>query len=149
MHADDIGEQAVEESAIRSIVERAIKDVGDGSSRVSQHLLFGSPIHVKEGPGKKLLIEVELTVPCGVFIPDAMQEVQDGIRTALASTLGVQNVAVNVLAATVIADPAHGESNGLSELMGRGMQVAKNLVDGGLKPIKEKAVKIDAESTKG
>ena len=159
LHANDIGELAVEESAIRSIVELAIKDVGDGSGRVNRHLLFGNPIHVKEGPEKKLLIELELMAPYGVFIPDAVHEIQDGIKKALASTLAVENVAINVVVATVTANPPDGESNGLSEFMSRGMQGAKDLVDSGLKggkdlvesglkPIKEKAAKVDTETAK-
>jgi len=48
LNPNESGEIAIEEAAIRSIVEAAIKDTGDGSSKVKRSLLFGNAIQIKD-----------------------------------------------------------------------------------------------------
>jgi len=101
LQSNDVGELAIEETAVRSVVELAIKDIGDGATKVNKRFLLGSAIRVKEGQDKKLIVELELTVPYGVYLPDALHEIQDGVKDALLKNLGVQNTVVNVVVTKV------------------------------------------------
>ncbi len=94
---------AIEESAVRSAVERAIGEVGDSDTTVNRKFLLGSAIRIKEGQDKTLVVDVELNMPHNVFLPDAVREVQDAVKTSLASNLGIESAVVNV-DVTKIAD---------------------------------------------
>lgn len=112
LQSNDGGELAIEETAIRSIVELAIKEIGDGATKVNKRFLLGNAIRVKEGQDKKLVVDLELTVPYGVHLPDAMRELQDGVRGALTKNLGVQNSVVNVVVTKVaVTDGAERSSS--------------------------------------
>jgi uncharacterized alkaline shock family protein YloU len=90
------GELSIEESAVRSVVELAIKETGEGAARVNRRFLLGSAIRVKEGQDKKLVVDLELTVPYGIFLPDAMRDVQTAVKDALAKNIGIENAIVNI-----------------------------------------------------
>jgi len=81
---------------VRSVVELAIRGSGDGAARIKRRFLLGSAIRVKEGQDKKLVVDLELTVPYGVFLPDAMREVQSAVKEALATNIGIENAVVNI-----------------------------------------------------
>jgi len=96
LQTNSAGELSIEESAVRAVVELAIKGGGEGAARVNRRFLLGSAIRVKEGPDKKLVVDLELTVPYGVYLPDAMREVQGAVREALQKSVGIENAVVNI-----------------------------------------------------
>ena len=96
LQANAAGELSIEESAVRSVVELAIRDTGDVAARVNRRFLLGSAIRVKEGQDKKLVVDLELTVPYGVYLPDAMRDVQTAVKEALAKNIGIENAVVNI-----------------------------------------------------
>jgi len=133
LNPNESGEIAIEEAAIRSIVEAAIKDTGDGSSKVKRSLLFGNAIQIKEGPDNKLIVQLQVTAPYGVHIPDAMREIQDGVKTALSNALGLQNVAVHVVVAAVSFGPTTADDpQAPGDLVGKGLKSGKDLMSHGL-----------------
>lgn len=96
LKGSEVGDLAIEESAVRSVVDLAIKDVGEGAGKVNQRFLLGSAIRVKQGKDKNLIVDLELNMPYNVFLPDAMRDVQNSVKTALANNLGIENAVVNV-----------------------------------------------------
>lgn len=106
LRGNEVGELAIEDSAVRSAVELAIQDVGDGAAKVNQHFLLGSAIRVKEGQDKKLVVDLELNMPYDVFLPDAMREVQNSVKTALSKNLGIENTVVNVTVTKIVTQDA-------------------------------------------
>ena len=96
LQANAAGELSIEENAVRSVVELAIKDTGNGAPKVNRRFLLGSAIRIKEGQDKKLLVDLELTVPYGVYLPDAMRDVQNAVKEALAKNIGIENAVVNI-----------------------------------------------------
>ena len=90
------GELLIEENAVRSVVELAIRGTGDVAAKVNRRFLLGSAIRVKEGQDKKLQVDLELTVPYGVYLPDAMRDVQAAVKDALAKNIGIENAVVNI-----------------------------------------------------
>jgi uncharacterized alkaline shock family protein YloU len=63
---------------------------------VNRRFLLGSAIRVKEGQDRKLVVDLELTVPYGVYLPDAMRDVQNAVKEALAKNIGIENAVVNI-----------------------------------------------------
>lgn len=98
------GAMAIEESAVRSVVELAIQDIGDDATKVNRRFLLGSAIRVKESKDKKVIVDLELNMPYYVFLPDAVREVQGSVKAALSDNLGITNAVVNVTV-TKIAPP--------------------------------------------
>ncbi len=96
LQANADGELSIEEGAVRSVVELAIKDIGDGGTKVNRRFLLGSAIRVKEGQDKKLVVDLELTVPYGIYLPDAMRDVQTSVQEALVKNVGIENAVVNI-----------------------------------------------------
>jgi len=96
LKGNEVGEMAVEESAVRSAVERAIRDVGNSDTSVNRKFLLGSAIRIKESKEKTLVVDVELNMPNDVFLPDAVREVQDSVKASLANHLGIEDAVVNV-----------------------------------------------------
>ena len=95
LQSDAGGELSIEESAVRSVVELAIKDIGAGSARINRRFLLGSAIRVKEHD-KKLVLDLELTLTYGVHMPEAMREVQAVVKEALVKNVGIENAVVNI-----------------------------------------------------
>lgn len=106
LKGNEVGEVAIGESAVRSVVALAIEGVGDDASRVNRRFLMGSAIRVKESQDKKLVVDVEINMPGDAFLPDAMREVQAAVKAALSRSLGIGNAVVNVTVTKIAAAKA-------------------------------------------
>lgn len=92
----EVGDLSIGEGAVRSVVDLAIQDMGDGTTKINQRLLLGSAMRIKEGKDNNLIVDLELNMPYDAFLPDAMREVQMSVKKALVAHLGIENAVVNV-----------------------------------------------------